>query len=60
MLSEFARNLQKGDVSPVAANAFANLMGKGMSSYKLQLEYAKAIGRTPTIEGLMPPDGEPE
>ena len=56
MLSAFARNLQKGDVSPVTANAFANLMGKGMNSYKLQLEYAKALGRTPTIPALMPTD----
>lgn len=53
MLSDFARNLKEGTVSPVAANAFANLMGKGLGSYKLQLEYAKATGRTPSIEGLM-------
>lgn len=58
MLSDFARGLENGNVTAVSANAFANLMGKGLSSYKLQLEYAKAIGRMPNIEGLMPPEGE--
>ena len=57
MLSQFAKGLESGDISPVAANAFANLMGKGLSSYKLQMEYAKALGKTPTIVALMP---EPE
>ena len=54
---ESAKGLESGDISPVAANAFANLMGKGLSSYKLQMEYAKALGKTPTIVALMP---EPE
>jgi len=54
MLSQFARGLENGDVNPVVANAFANLMGKGLNSYKLQLEYARALGKTPSIESLMP------
>lgn len=33
-------------------------MGKGLSSYKLQLEDAKAVGRTPEIAALMPPSSE--
>lgn len=54
MLTEFTRGLKTGDISPAAANAFANLMGKGLSSYKLQLEYAKVVGRTPNIPALLP------
>ena len=55
MLTKFAVGLESGEISPVAANAFANLMGKGLSSYKIQMEYARALGRTPQIRALMPP-----
>ena len=58
MMSEVARGLSAGTTSPVAANAMANVAGKVFSSYKLQMEYAKALGRTPTIEALMPPPKE--
>tara|TARA_Y100000310_G_scaffold219124_1_gene220521 strand:+ start:429 stop:608 length:180 start_codon:yes stop_codon:yes gene_type:complete len=54
MLSDIARGLQAGTTSPVAANAYANVMGKALGSYKLQMEYAKALGKRPMIEALMP------
>ncbi len=54
MLMQFTKGLKSGEISPASANAFANLMGKGLSSYKLQLEYAKAVGRTPNIPALAP------
>ena len=54
MLAEFSLGLENGSVSPVAANAFANLMGKALSSYKLQMEYAKSLGRTVAIAALLP------
>lgn len=58
MLSEIARGLQNGTTTPVAANAYANVMGKALGSYKLQMEYAKALGKRPVIAALMPQQGK--
>lgn len=58
MLSDIIRGLRAGTVTPVAANAYANVAGKVLNSYKLQMEYAKALGRTPDIGGLMPAQPE--
>ena len=52
MLAQFTLALKGGEVSAATANAFANLMGKGLNSYKLQLEYAKMVGKTPNIPAL--------
>ena len=60
MISESARKLMKGELSAVNANALANLMGKTTASFKLRLEYSKAVGRTPIIDALMPPPDEEE
>ena len=55
LLAEFTLALRDGAISAAAANAFANLMGKGLNSYKLQLEYAKMIGKKPDISALEAP-----
>ena len=54
MLAQFTLALKGGEVSAATANAFANLMGKGLNSYKLQMEYAKMVGKTPNIPALQP------
>ena len=58
MVSDMALKLRSGETSPVVANSFANLMGKVTQSYKLQLDYARALGKTPDIDALMPGKSE--
>jgi len=38
-----------GQTTPAAANASANLAGKILSSVKMELEYNKMIGASPSI-----------
>lgn len=58
MVSDYARGLRDGTITPANANALANLMGKTTQTYRLQLDYAKAIGARPYIDALMPPTRE--
>lgn len=41
-----------GEITPAAANASANLAGKMISSVKVELEYNKLVGASPSIKFL--------
>lgn len=58
LLSDTIRKVQAGELTPSIANAQANLSGKILSSYKLQLDYHKYIGRRPNLPFLV--EGEEE
>jgi hypothetical protein len=59
--SFLAHELEKvstGEGTPASANAAANLCGKMLSSIKMELEYTKQIGVTPSIDFIRPPKVE--
>lgn len=49
-LANELKKVATGQSTPAAANAFANLSGKILSSVKLELEYNKLAGLKPNIE----------
>lgn len=56
-LSDAIRDLRAGSSSPQNANAISNVAGSILRSVKLEMEYAKAIGRRPNISivtGVLP------
>lgn len=57
-ISATIRKLEAGETTAAVANGIANLGGKMLGTYKLQMEYAKLLGKTPSIEALMPPAEE--
>lgn len=52
ILADSIHKLQSGELTAASANAIANLVGKGLYSYKLQLEYHKVLGKTPNLPQL--------
>jgi hypothetical protein len=52
VLAENIRGIQSGEVSAANANAISNATGKILSSVKLELEYARLLGRKPSIPML--------
>ena len=59
-ITSIIRRLESGETTPAVANGIANLGGKLLGTYKLQIEYARILGKTPHIDALMPPAGEGE
>lgn len=53
-ISSTIRRLEAGETTAAVANGIANLGGKLLNTYKLQIEYARILGRTPEIAALMP------
>ena len=51
LVSEMER-VRKGESTPAALNALVNGCGKVFSSIKLEIEYNKAVGKTPFIPML--------
>ena len=54
ILIEEIENLRTGKTSPAVINAITNATGKIFSSVKLEIEYAKIIGKKPNVEMLEP------
>jgi len=44
------KKVAAGKITPATANASANIAGKILSSVKLELEYNKLCGTTPSID----------
>ena len=55
VLSDSIRDLKSSESSAANVNAISNAVGKILSSYKLQIEYYRLIGRTPEIISLEGP-----
>ncbi len=53
IISTSLRKLESGETTPAVANATANLTGKMFTSYKLEMEYAKLLGKNPNIGPLL-------
>lgn len=53
-LLEEIQNLRAGKTTPAHINAITNATGKVFSSLKLELEYAKGLGRKPKLLMLEP------
>jgi hypothetical protein len=51
-LANTIRQVATGAVPPAVANAQANLTGKVLSSYKLQIDYHKMFGKTVNLPFL--------
>jgi len=49
-LANELKRVAKGESTPAAANASANLAGKLLSSVKIELEYNKMLGSAPKID----------
>lgn len=52
-LSEEMDRLGKGEVTPAIANARVNLIAAHLRTYKLQIDYARLVGKTPNIPMLL-------
>jgi len=50
ILCEEIDKLREGKTTPASINAITNATGKVFSSIKLQMEYAKLVGKKPDIE----------
>jgi len=48
LLSATMDSLQAKDINPSAANALCNTTGKFLSTIKLEMEFAKMIGKQPS------------
>ena len=61
VLSQTIRGLQQKDMTAGNANAICNVVGKLLSSVKLELEYQRLTGQTPNIAMLQsqPPPPPP-
>ncbi len=51
-MSEELERLRNKESTPASANAAANIAGKVMSSVKMELEYNKMVGASPSIPFL--------
>ena len=49
VLTRTVRQLDVGDSTPASANAISNAVGKMLGTAKLQMEYARFMGRKSTI-----------
>jgi len=49
MLWEEMHRLRDGDAQPASANAVTNAAGTLLRSVKLEMEYARMLGRSPAI-----------
>ncbi len=52
ILSDEVRRIRTDETTPAAANAVSNAVGKILSSVRLEMEYARLVGRKPFIEML--------
>jgi hypothetical protein len=60
ILSDEIYKIRAGKGTAASVNAISNASGKILSSIKLELEYYKLIGKTPSIKAMLPPEEEPE
>ena len=52
MLADQIKKTVEGEQTPAVLDSLANASGKMISATKVQLEYAKLVGGTPSIEFL--------
>lgn len=50
ILGEEIEKLRNGDTTAANVNAVTNATGKILSTIKLEMEYCKLVGKTPTID----------
>jgi hypothetical protein len=58
VMGENIQRLRDGEATPAVANAIVNSSAAMLRIVKLQMEYAKMTGRTPTIPMLLTSGGE--
>lgn len=51
-LSRTLEKVSNGELTPAAANAAANVSGKVLATIKMELDFSKASGYTPSIDFL--------
>jgi hypothetical protein len=51
-MAEELQRLRNKESTPASANAAANIAGKIMNSVKMELEYNKMVGASPSIKFL--------
>jgi hypothetical protein len=59
-LADQIEKVSKGEVSPEAANATANLSRNLLQSCKLELDYAKMVNAIPRIDFIQVDSAEPK
>ena len=52
-LSQTLRDLRNKEGTPQTANAVCNVAGKILSSVKLEMEYSRLLGHTPSIDMML-------
>lgn len=57
VLSDEIEKLRGGNTTAASVNAVSNASGKILSTFKLELEVAKLLGRKPKLAGMLG-DGE--
>ena len=50
LLSEQLDKVRNKTITPTVANAFSNTVGKLLSTYKLEMEVMRLVGRQPSAE----------
>lgn len=53
VLSSEIEKLREGNSTAASVNAISNASGKILSTFKLELEVAKLLGRKPQLAGLL-------
>lgn len=58
VLAEEINAIRAGNSSPAKLNAIVNATGKILASVRLEMDYIKAVGKTPNISMLNGPKPE--
>lgn len=53
LLADEIQKLRKKTTTPASLNAIVNATGKIISTIKLELEYAKLVGKSPALNGFI-------
>jgi|GEM_PF-923901 len=58
VLSDEIEKLRGGSTTAASVNAVSNASGKILSTFKLELEVAKLLGKKPSLNGLLTDGGK--
>lgn len=59
ILMDDIKSLRNGETTPANVNAVCNAVGKVLQTIKMQMEYAKSVGKMPDIPMLSTGDDAP-
>ncbi len=59
VLADEIKKIRDGNTTAANVNAISNATGKILSTVKIEMEYAKLLGRTPNIPLLLDEDAAP-